>query len=53
MCRRMSASSGDAVSAMVSSSKMALLIFSSRKRLPWREWKRWSMALFSPALSLK
>ena len=53
MWRRMSASSVLAASAMVSSSGMARLIFSSRKRLPWRERNRWSMAVFSAASSLK
>ena len=53
MWRRMSASSGEAASAMVSSSGIQRLILSSRKRLPWRERNRWSMAVFSAASSLK
>ena len=36
MCRRMSASAGLALSAMTSSSRMAVKIFSSRNRLPRR-----------------
>ena len=47
MCRRMSASSGLAASAISSSERMDPLILSSRYRLAWREEKRWSMQVLA------
>ena len=49
--RRMSASSGLAVSAMVSSSKMAPCIFSSKNLLVCRAENRWSSTVFSSCFS--
>ena len=47
MWRRISASSGLAASAMVSSSGIQRLMVSSRKRFPWRDKNKWSIAVFS------
>ena len=49
--RRMSASSGLAESAMVSSSKMAPWILSSKNLLVCRAENRWSSTVFSPCRS--
>ena len=51
--RRMSASSGLALSAMTSSSRMEVVIFSSRKRLPRRDRNRLSTAVRSPPSSFQ